>query len=64
LIELKSTGGLICTCKSSGYKTLEHLYELIFNSKPDITHRAGEDVKTLVEIILKQKLNTQYKFIL
>lgn len=64
LKNLRSTGGLICTCKSSGYKTLEHLYELIFNSKPEVLHRAGNDVKTLVEIILKQKLNTEYKFIL
>jgi DNA polymerase III epsilon subunit-like protein len=64
LIDLKTSGGLLCTCRSSGYKTLETLYELIFQSKPDVTHRAGEDVKTLVEIILKQKLNTQYKFTL
>lgn len=64
LIDLKTTGGLLCTCRASGYKTLEHLYELIFNSKPDVTHRAGEDVKTLIEIILKSKLDTQYKFIL
>ena len=61
LIYLRTTGGFLCTCKSSGYKTLENLYELIFDSKPEVTHRAGEDVKTLVEIILKTKLNIEYR---
>jgi DNA polymerase III epsilon subunit-like protein len=64
LIELKAKDGLICTCKLSGYTKLETLYSLIFNSKPEVTHRAGDDVKTLIEIILKEKLNVQYKLIL
>jgi hypothetical protein len=55
-------GNLLCTCRASGYKSLTNLYEIIFDSKPEIAHRAGEDVKTLIEIILKTKLNTIYKF--
>jgi hypothetical protein len=58
---LRTAGSILCTCKASGYKTLETLYGLIFNDKPSVTHRAGDDVKTLVEIILKKKLNIVYK---
>jgi len=61
IIDLRNNGAVLCTCKASGYKTLENLHQLIFNDKPKITHRAGDDVKTLVEIILKKKLNIFYK---
>jgi len=61
LNEVKKDKKLICTCRSSGYKKLETLYESIFDCKPDIAHRAGEDVKTLMEILLMTKLDTQYR---
>ncbi len=61
LQDIKAEKKLICTCRSSGFKSLESLYESIFDTKPEIAHRAGEDVKTLMEILLLTKLNTVYK---
>ncbi len=53
LLEIKNNQCLLCTCKASGFKKLDFLYKKLFNSEPDVSHRAGEDVKTLMEIILK-----------
>ena len=64
LLSIKNNNNLICTCKASGYKKLDFLYKSIFECDPEISHRAGEDVKTLVEIITKNKLNLDYKLIL
>jgi DNA polymerase III epsilon subunit-like protein len=64
LLAINDNKNLLCTCKSSGYKRLDFLYKSIFNADPDISHRAGEDVKTLIEIIIKEKLNLEYKLIL
>jgi len=61
LIDIKSNNNLICTCKASGYKRLDFLYKSIFNNEPLISHRAGEDVKTLIEIIIRQNLDLIYK---
>jgi hypothetical protein len=62
LLDIKKNNCLLCTCRASGYMTLEKLYFSIFNDKPDVFHRAGDDVKTLVEIITKKKLDTVYKY--
>lgn len=62
LLQINKNKCLLCTCRSSGYKSLEYLYDSIFEDKPEISHRAGQDVKTLVEIIQKEKLNLNYKF--
>jgi len=64
LLDIKTKKHLLCTCKSSGFQTLEKLYFNIFDDKPTILHRAGDDVKTLVEIISRKKINTIYKTIL
>jgi DNA polymerase III epsilon subunit-like protein len=64
LLSIKSNNNLICTCRASGYKKLNFLYKSIFNIDPDILHRAGDDVKTLIEIIIKEKINFNYKCIL
>mgnify|MGYP000873499393 CR=1 FL=1 len=61
LLSIKSNNNLICTCKASGYKRLNFLYNAIFNVEPNITHRAGDDVKTLVEIIIKENISIEYK---
>jgi len=61
LLSIKSNNNLICTCKASGYKRLNFLYNAIFNVEPNITHRAGDDVKTLVEIIIKEIISIEYK---
>jgi DNA polymerase III epsilon subunit-like protein len=64
LLSIKTTNNLICTCRASGYKKLDYLYRCIFNQDPQISHRAGEDVLTLIEIIIKKKLNLNYKLII
>jgi len=64
LLQIKKNKNLICTCIASGYKRLNVLYSLTFNIEPTISHRAGEDVKTLIEIIQKKQINIQYKIIL
>jgi DNA polymerase III epsilon subunit-like protein len=61
LQSIKKNNNLICTCRLSGYKKLDYLYKSIFSEEPQISHRAGEDVKTLLEIIVKNKLNLIYK---
>ena len=61
LLTIKTNNNLICTCRASGYKKLDYLYRSIFNIDPIISHRAGEDVLTLIEIIIKEKLNLNYK---
>ena len=64
LLEIKSNNNLICTCRASGYKKLDFLYLSIFKEDPQISHRAGEDVKTLIEIIMKEKLDLKYRLII
>jgi DNA polymerase III epsilon subunit-like protein len=64
LLNIKKSGNLICTCKASGFRSLGTLYKLIFNDEPITLHRAGDDVKTLLEIIMKKKLDLQFKYIL
>ncbi len=61
LQSIKSNNNLICTCRASGYKKLNFLYKSIFNTDPEILHRAGDDVKTLIEIIMKERINFNYK---
>ena len=64
LLTIKSNNNLICTCRASGYKKLDFIYRSIFEEEPVISHRAGEDVLTLIEIIMKKKINLQYKLII
>ena len=64
LQSIKSNNLLLCTCRASGYKKLSFLYKSIFNSDPDILHRAGDDVITLISIIIKEKINFNLKSIL
>lgn len=64
LIDIKTKNNLICTCRASGYKKLDFIYRSIFEEEPVISHRAGEDVLTLIEIIMKKKINLQYKLII
>ncbi len=61
LKELQKDKRLLCTCRASGYQSLDKLYKKIFNEDPTVSHRAGEDVKTLIEIIIKKQLNVIYK---
>jgi DNA polymerase III epsilon subunit-like protein len=61
LLKIKKDKKLLCTCKASGFMSLEKLYITIFNDVPTVFHRAGDDVKTLVEIITRKKLNLVYK---
>ena len=55
ILDLKKTGNILCTCRSSGYKKLNFLYNVLFNEEPEVLHRAGNDVKTLIDIIIKKK---------
>ena len=57
LINIKKNKNVICTCRVSGYKRLPYLYNNIFLKDPIISHRAGDDVKTLIEILLKKEFN-------
>jgi len=62
LISLQKNKNVICTCKCSGYKKLTAIYSNIFNKEVKNAHRAGDDVKTLLEIILnKQYDGPEYK---
>ena len=56
LITLRTKKNIICTCRASGFKKLTKLYSDLFNEEPTIAHRAGDDVKTLLEILLKRKI--------
>jgi DNA polymerase III epsilon subunit-like protein len=64
LQEIKKNKKLLCTCKASGFMTLEKLHKSIINESPEVFHRAGDDVKTLVEIIVGRKLNLVLKTML
>jgi DNA polymerase III epsilon subunit-like protein len=64
LQEIKKSKKLLCTCKASGFMTLEKLHKSIINESPEVFHRAGDDVKTLVEIIVGRKLNLVLKTML
>ncbi len=62
LISLQKNKNVICTCRHSGYKKLTAIYSNIFNKEVKNAHRAGDDVKTLIEIILnKQYDGPEYK---
>jgi hypothetical protein len=62
LLDIRTNKCLICTCRLSGYKSLENLYKIIFEKNPKISHRAGEDVKTLIEIIKKKEIDFKFKY--
>ena len=64
LQEIKKSKKLLCTCKASGFMSLEKLHKSIINESPEVFHRAGDDVKTLVEIIAGRKLNLVLKTML
>jgi len=57
LIQIKKNKDVICTCKHSGYKRLGNIYKSIFNCDVNVAHRAGDDVKTLIEILIKKQIN-------
>lgn len=64
LTAIRTNKNILCTCRASGYKKLTKLYSEMFNEEPNIAHRAGDDVKTLIEILLKRKFsNDCCKFI-
>jgi DNA polymerase III epsilon subunit-like protein len=62
LIQIRTSKNVICTCKHSGYKRLGNIYKSLFNCDVKVAHRAGDDVKTLIEIIINKRLdnNTEY----
>jgi len=60
LMGLKKLKNVICTCKHSGYKRLGNIYKTIFNQDVAVAHRAGDDVKTLIEILIGKQLNTTH----
>lgn len=62
LLNMKTEKKLLCTCVESGYTRLEKLYSQIFNTSPKVVHRAGDDVRTLVDIIKKKNINAEYKY--
>lgn len=64
LLQIKKSGNLLCTCRATGFKKLKDVYKNIFNEFPDIQHRAGDDVKTLIEILIKKKVDYIQKIIL
>jgi hypothetical protein len=57
LMQIKKNKDVICTCKHSGYKRLGNIYKSIFNCDVNVAHRAGDDVKTLIEILIKKQIN-------
>jgi DNA polymerase III epsilon subunit-like protein len=63
LLQVNKNKNVICTLKHSGYKRLIHIYKSIFKCDPTISHRAGDDVKTLLEVILKKSFNDKVNFI-
>lgn len=62
LLYMKESNKLVCTCIASGYTKLDKLYSQIFNTNPNVTHRAGNDVSTLLDIIKKRNTDVQYKY--
>lgn len=56
LLAIKNANNVICTCRASGYKKLNKLYNDLFNENPEVGHRAGDDVKTLLQILLQRKI--------
>lgn len=56
LLKLKYTKNVICTCKASGYTKLSTIYADLFNELPLGMHRACDDVKTLLEILLGRQI--------
>jgi len=64
IYKLYNKNNIICTCKATGYKKLSVLYKCIFDSEPELLHRAGNDVKTLLEIIIKKNINNRFLFTL
>lgn len=55
LTGLRTNKNILCTCRASGFKKLTKMYNDVFNENPLNAHRAGDDVKTLLEILLKRK---------
>ena len=62
LLKMKTEEKLLCTCVASGWTRLDKLYSQIFNTSPKVVHRAGDDVRTLVDIIKKKNINAEYKY--
>ena len=60
LINLQKDKRLLCTCMATGYCKLEKLYMNRFNEIPVNVHRAGDDVKTLLEILICNKVKYSY----
>ena len=58
LLNIKNHNNVLCTCRASGNKKLNMLYKNFFESDPEIQHRAGADVKTLIEILLKTQIKS------
>lgn len=58
LLNIKKTKRLLCTCRASGFTKLNKLYEKIFAVLPQTSHRAGEDVQTLIEIIIRKQMTS------
>lgn len=46
-----------CTCFMTGFTKLTKLYKEEFLKEPNIAHRAGDDVKTLLELILCKQID-------
>jgi DNA polymerase III epsilon subunit-like protein len=55
LLTLRKNNCVLCTCQASGYKKLSRLYQDTFNIEPENAHRASDDVKILIEILLKKR---------
>lgn len=60
LTKLQKEKRLLCTCMATGYCKLEKLYINRFNEEPINLHRAGDDVKTLLEILICNKVKYNY----
>jgi len=63
LLDIKKLKNVICTCKHSGYKRLGNIYKSIFNCDVNVAHRAGDDVKTLIEILIGRQFNETTHYI-
>jgi len=63
MMQIKKNKDVICTCKHSGYKRLGNIYKSIFNCDVDVAHRAGDDVRTLIEILVKKRFNNSTEYI-
>lgn len=63
LKNIRTNKNVICTCKHTGYKRLGNIYKSLFNCDVKVAHRAGDDVKTLIEIIINKQFDDSTNFI-